>query len=54
MAKTHAVELHELSGAELVGFMKDIQTAARASKEVAGAVKIRGVQPFHSDPLPSG
>ncbi len=40
LAKTHAVELDDLSEADLLGFMKDLQTAARALKQVTGAVKI--------------
>lgn len=40
MAKTHAVELYDLSDRELTGFMKDVQDAARALKHITGAVKI--------------
>jgi len=40
LAKAHAVELDDLSDADLLGFMKDVQVAARALKEVTGAVKI--------------
>lgn len=40
LAKTHAVELDDLSESDLLGFMKDVQVAAKALKHVTGAVKI--------------
>jgi len=40
MAKTHAVELYDLSEPDLLGFMRDVQSAARALQAVTGAVKI--------------
>ena len=40
LPKAHAVELSDLSESDLLGFMKDVQAAARALKQVTGAVKI--------------
>jgi len=40
MAKAHAVELYDLLEPDLLGFMRDVQMAARALKAVTGAVKI--------------
>jgi diadenosine tetraphosphate (Ap4A) HIT family hydrolase len=40
LAKTHAVELYDLAETDLLGFMRDVQTAARALKKITGALKI--------------
>jgi diadenosine tetraphosphate (Ap4A) HIT family hydrolase len=40
LSKIHAVELYDLSDTALAGFMTDVQDAARALKQVTGAVKI--------------
>lgn len=40
LSKVHAVELDDLSDEVLLGFMKDVQQAARALKEITGATKI--------------
>lgn len=40
LAKPHAVELHDLCESDLLSFMKDVQSAARALLRVTGAVKI--------------
>ncbi len=40
LAKPHAVELYDLSCAELSAFMAEAQIAARALKETTGAVRI--------------
>ena len=40
MVKAHAVELYDLSEADLLGLMRDVQIAARALHAVTGAVKI--------------
>jgi diadenosine tetraphosphate (Ap4A) HIT family hydrolase len=40
ITREHYVELFDLDDAALLGFMKDVQAAARALKEVTGAFKI--------------
>ena len=40
ICKKHYIELHEMPPHDLLGYMSDVQKAARALKEVSGAVKI--------------
>jgi diadenosine tetraphosphate (Ap4A) HIT family hydrolase len=40
VAKPHAVELYDLTEAQLLSFMKEAQHSARVLKQVTGAVKI--------------
>lgn len=40
LCRKHFVELHEIPTRDMVDFMRDVQKAAKALKEVSGAVKI--------------
>jgi len=40
ICRKHFVELHEMPSQDLLGFITDVQKAAKALKEVSGAVKI--------------
>ena len=50
ITKEHYVELFELDDAALLGFMKEVQVAAKVLREVTGAVKIN--YEIHSNTAP--
>ena len=50
VSKPHAVELHDLTDADAIAFMRDIQQASRALQAVTGAIKIN--YEIHGNTIP--